>query len=499
VRLAELIGTLSLATDAGTGAPEEMGLRSAIASAKLAAAAGLSSREQSDAFYLALLRYTGCTSEGELASAMFGDEIEFGVETFGMDYGDARQVMPAVLRNARKRGGVLAMAGVLAKMPKMPAVMRAHCEVADLLARGLGFDETFRAALVQNNERWNGSGMPNKLEGEAIALPMRVAHVGQDIAVGFKLGGVEGARARVASHAKKGLDPALVEKVTADVIEALDAPSIWRAFLDAEPSPHKQLSDDALDDALITMAAFADMKSRYTRGHSTAVSALAEAAAKQIGLPDDVVRDVRRAGLLHDLGRVAIAAGIWDKAKPLTDSEREKIRLHTYVGERVLSRAPSLAAVAEIACLAHERLDGGGYHRRLSASSCPPAARILAVADVYCALTEERPHRAAMSPADAAAELTKMAGGLCPDATRAVLAAAGHVVKKVDREHGLTDREVEVLRLLARGLTNKEIANALDISTKTAGHHVQAIFGKLGVTTRAAAAICAMSKGIAQA
>lgn len=240
-RLAELIGTLSLATDAGTGAPEEMGLRSAIASAKLAAAAGVSAREQSDAYYLALLRYTGCTSEGDLAHAMFGDEIEFGVENFGADYGDAKVVMGAVMRNARKRGGVLAMAKVLTQMPKMPGVMRAHCEVADLLARRFGFDEAFRTALVQNNERWNGSGMPNKLKGDAIALPMRLAHVGQDIAIGFKLGGVDGARARVTNHAKKGLDPALVAKVTDEVIASLDVPSIWAAFLDAEPRPHREL------------------------------------------------------------------------------------------------------------------------------------------------------------------------------------------------------------------------------------------------------------------
>lgn len=495
MRLAELIGTLSLATDAGTGVPEEMGLRAAIASAKLAAVLG---ENGSDPYYLALLRYVGCTSEGHLAAGMFGDEIQFGNDTFGMDYGDGKQVLPAVLKSARKRGGLVGVAKVLAMMPKMPAVTRAHCEVADLLARRLGFDEAFRTALVQNNERFNGGGMPNKLKGAAIALPMRIAQVGQDIAIGHKLGGIDGALARVAAHAKKGLDPALAEKVTAEVVSVLDAPSIWTAFLAAEPAPQKLVDEAAIDEALVTMAAFADMKSRYTRGHSTAVSELAAAAAKQAGLSDEVVRDVRRAGLLHDLGRVAIPAGIWDKPQPLSDLEREKIRLHTYVGERVLSRAPMLARVAEIACLAHERLDGGGYHRRLSAASCPPAARILAVADVYCALTEERPHRAAMTSEQAAVELAKIPG-LCPDATRAVLAAAGHVVKRVDREHGLTDREVEVLRLLARGLTNKEIANALDISTKTAGHHVQAIFGKLGVTTRAAAAICAMSKGIAQA
>jgi DNA-binding NarL/FixJ family response regulator len=164
----------------------------------------------------------------------------------------------------------------------------------------------------------------------------------------------------------------------------------------------------------------------------------------------------------------------------------------------VLSRATSLAPVAEIATLAHERLDGTGYHRRLSAAACPPAARLLAASDVYRALVEERPHRPARSADEAASEVSRMAaaGSLCPDASRAVLEAAGHANPRVVRVSGLTDREVEVLRLLARGLTNKEIASALDISTKTAGHHVQHVFEKLGVTTRSAAAVCAMHRGV---
>jgi HD-GYP domain-containing protein (c-di-GMP phosphodiesterase class II) len=228
------------------------------------------------------------------------------------------------------------------------------------------------------------------------------------------------------------------------------------------------------------------------------VAALAATAARAEGLPAEAVDAVRHAGLLHDLGRVAISGGVWDKATPLTDAEREKIRLHSYVGERLLSRAPAFARISEITSLTHERLDGSGYHRRVAAAAVPPEARILAAADVYQALVEDRPHRKAYSAEGAVAQLKTMveAGALCPDATRAVLAAAGHAPPKLDRVAGLTARQVEVLRLLARGLTNKEIASALDISTKTAGHHVQHIFGKLGVTTRSGAAIHAMKFGI---
>jgi len=505
VRLVELIGTLSLAADAGTGMPDETGLRVATVASKIAACLDASPSDRASAYYLALLRFIGCTANSDAAADVFGDEVEFGNETQGLDYGNPREMLPAVMRHARKGKGAFrgaaAMVRTFGKLMGMGDHARAHCEVADLLAARLGFDESVRAALVQNGERWNGSGMPNKLRGEAIAFPMRIAQAAYDVEIGHRFGGADGIRARLTRLRGTAHDPALVDKIVPladDVAGVLGVPSAWTALLDAEPAPHREITSAAFDEAIATMAAFADLKSKYTRNHSTGVSELAAATARSIGLPADVVDDVRRAGLLHDLGRVAISAGIWDKQEPLTDLEREKIRIHTYVGERVLARAPSLGRPAEIACLAHERLDGSGYHRRLSAAQCTAAARILAAADVYRALVEDRPHRRAFTPEAAAAEVTKMAesGALCPDAARAVLAAAGHIPPKVDRVGGLTDREVEVLRLLARGLTNKEIATALAISTKTAGHHVQHIFEKLHVTTRAAAAICAMQHGI---
>jgi HD-GYP domain-containing protein (c-di-GMP phosphodiesterase class II) len=333
---------------------------------------------------------------------------------------------------------------------------------------------------------------------------MRIAQVAEDVEVGHRLGGVEGARARTAKLARGSLDPKIVQHFAAHAAEicaAVEVPSVWEAAMAVEPKPHREIPDDALDEALSAVAAFADLKSKYTRGHSAAVGELASGGARQLRLGAAAERDLRRAGLLHDIGRVAVSAGLWDKPGPLTDVEREKIRMHTYVGERVLARATALASVAEIATLAHERLDGTGYHRRLSAASCPPTARLLAAADVYRALVEARPHRPARSADQAAAEASRMAAGgsLCPDASRAVLEAAGHASPRVARASGLTDREVEVLRLLARGLTNKEIASALDIATKTAGHHVQHLFEKLGVTTRAAAAVCAMNQGISSA
>jgi HD-GYP domain-containing protein (c-di-GMP phosphodiesterase class II) len=225
---------------------------------------------------------------------------------------------------------------------------------------------------------------------------------------------------------------------------------------------------------------------------------LAERAAQKLGLGEEEQRVLRLAGLLHDVGRVAVTAAIWEKSEPLTDAERERIRFHTYAGERVLARAPALSRVREVATLAHERLDGSGYHRGLPGSELSTCARVLAAADVFQALREDRPHRAALETERATNELRTMAetGSLCPDAVRAVLAAAEQAAPAPVRPSGLTDREVEVLRLVARGLTNKEIASKLEISPKTAGHHVEHVFEKLGVRTRAAAAMIAMQRGL---
>jgi HD-GYP domain-containing protein (c-di-GMP phosphodiesterase class II) len=507
MRLAELIGTLSLATDAGTGMPDGQALRTATLAVRLADATGAGDRIRRDAYYLALLATSGCTAESATSADALGDEVTFGTETLGLDWGRAAEMLPAALRVARRGrgpiGGIVAMARAMGKLAGMVEVGRAHCEVAIHLAERFGFDEPFRSALFQAFERWDGSGRPGRLRGEAIAPAMRLVHVAADVNVGHRLGEVTGAVALARKHSRRGLDPDIVELFAAaagDVCEAIAGPSPWTAAMAAEPTPHRTVEGDAIDEGLRAIAHFTDIKCRFTRGHSTGVSARAAAAARRLRLGDAVERTLARAGLVHDVGRVAVTAAVWDKVAPLTDAERERIRLHTYVGERVLSRAAGLAEVAEVASAAHERLDGSGYHRRLPSAALTPAARVLAAADVYQALLEDRPHRRAYDADRAAAILADMAraGSLAPEATEAVLASAGHAAPAVARPTGLSDRELEVLRLVARGLTNKEVAVALGISTKTAGHHVQHIFEKLGVTTRAAATMIAMQRGLVQ-
>jgi DNA-binding CsgD family transcriptional regulator len=199
---------------------------------------------------------------------------------------------------------------------------------------------------------------------------------------------------------------------------------------------------------------------------------------------------------VHDLGRVAISTGTWERRGPLSTGEWERVRLHTYFGERVLSRCAGLAPIVAVAARHHERLDGGGYHRGAGAGELPPAARILAAADACQAMGEPRPHRPALASDDVARELDAevVAGRLDGDAVAAVLQAAGVRAGAAPRAFpaGLTGREVEVLRLVARGMSNKAIAARLGLSPKTVGHHVGHVYAKLGVSTRAAAAVFAV-------
>jgi HD-GYP domain-containing protein (c-di-GMP phosphodiesterase class II) len=266
-----------------------------------------------------------------------------------------------------------------------------------------------------------------------------------------------------------------------------------------EPEPHALMSDAEFDAACLAMADFADLKSPYSVGHSRAVAALAGDAARRCGLPETDAVDLSRAGLLHDIGQVAVPARIWLKAGALNESEWEQVRLHSYYGERVLARPEALARLGAIVAQHHERLDGSGYHRGARAATLSPQGRILAAAEAYQNKIEARPHRAALS-AQAAADALKRdvrAGLLDTQAVAAVLAAAGHrMPPRREMVAGLTEREIGVLRAIARGQSTKEIARVLGIAPKTVDNHTQSIFAKIGVKTRGGATLFAIEHGL---
>lgn len=297
-------------------------------------------------------------------------------------------------------------------------------------------------------------------------------------------------------------DPAIAALLAeeAAAILALDGERpAWEEVLAAEPGPGLTLDGPAVEEALAAMGDFVDLAYTCLVGHAAGVAELAAAAARRLGLPAADVVAVRRAARVHDVLRVAVSALIWQKAGPLTPDEWERVRLHAYHSERVLCRSPFLAALAPIASSHHERMDGSGYHRGATAVALPPAARLLAAADADHAMTEPRPHREALPPQRAADLFSREAreGRLDADSVAAVLKAAGHAAPRLPRPAGLTEREAEVVALLARGLQTKQIARALGISAKTADRHVQNADAKIGVSTRAAAALFAMRHGLA--
>jgi DNA-binding CsgD family transcriptional regulator len=318
-------------------------------------------------------------------------------------------------------------------------------------------------------------------------LPVRIVHVARDAAFQRMLGGFQSAAHIVRERAEGAFDPAIARRLADEAGEILaleDDTSTWEKTLACEPTPRLALEGEAIDRALAAMGDFADLASPYLVGHSRGVAELVVAAARRWGVDAaDLVR-VGRAALVHDLGRVAVPVRIWQKAAPLRPDDWEQVRLHAYHSERVLARSPFLVGLASVAGFHHERLDGSGYHRGAAAPTLTRPARLLAAADAYHAMTEPRPHRPALPPEQAAELLGQEA-------------RAGRLdVPRLQRPAGLTERETEVVKLLARGMQTKQVARALGISVKTADRHIQNAYGKIGVSTRAAATLFAMEHGL---
>jgi putative nucleotidyltransferase with HDIG domain len=365
----------------------------------------------------------------------------------------------------------------------------------------MGLSEQIQLSLRHLYERWDGKGMPGDLSGEQIPLAVRLMQVAQDADVAFQVGGPELAGRVLRERAGHLLDPQAVaafEAVGDRVFDDLDAPSIWDDALASEPGPQPVIGEDRLDDCLSAVADFADLKSMWTVGHSRGVAELAEEAAVVAGLPAADVLLVRRAALVHDIGRVAVPVGVWAKPGPLTRAEHEQVRLHAYHSERVLDIVPGLRPLARLAGSHGERCDGSGYHRGSRSGDLPLTAWLLAAADCYRAMREPRAYRDALDARTAADELCREAeaGRLAPEAANAVLVAAGQPRAPVFRPAGLSERECQVLGLLARGLTTKQIARRLGISPKTCDHHIQRVYGKAGVSTRAGATLFALEHGL---
>jgi HD-GYP domain-containing protein (c-di-GMP phosphodiesterase class II) len=506
-RLAELTIALSLATDLGTGQPMEQGLRTCWLSLATAEALGLDATTRSCVYYVALLRFVGCTSDAsETAVLAGGDDVAFNAAMGPMLMAQPGEGMRYFVRHLAEELPLHRRVGRVVRAMTDPGMERrslsGHCEVGARLATRLGMVDSVCQSLAHAYERWDGKGHPAGLAGEEVPVAVRIVAAARDAEMWARQAGWPAA-AQVLTHRRgHGYDPAVVDALVADgehwLAELGDDPCA--RILDAEPAPVRTIDADELDRAIAAVADFTDLKSPFLRGHSPGVAGLAAAAARAAGLSEAGAAMLGRAALVHDVGRVGIPSGIWDHPGPLSAEQWERVRLHPYLSERVLHRCKVLAPFADIAARHHERADGSGYHRGASGDQLALGARLLAAADAYHAMTEDRPHRPARTPADAASQLLDQldAGRFARVEVDAVLDAAGQESRPVitARPAGLTEREVDVLRLIARGHANKQVAATLGISPKTVGHHIEHIYTKTAVTTRAGATLFAMENGL---
>ena len=502
IRAAEVVGALSLATDLGTGQPLEHALRSAVLAVRLGELAGASPQDLADTYFVALLHASGCTSNGHEAAQLYGDDIAHRAAFFLIDTTNPAEVLAfyrAYVGAGRSPDVRTAMIedAIANAGPRARNALATMCEVAQRFAGWLDLGTNIQAALEYVFARWDGRGFPDA-RGDAIPLPMRLLHVGRDISLFLSAAGADEARTVVERRTGAAYEPRLAELAVrnfGDLLSDLDEARMWDQALEIEPFPQIRIAGERVDAAFMAIAALTGLKSPWLREHSTGVADLAEAAAWRVGLPAASVTLVRRAALAHDVGRVGVSNAIWEKPGPLGFGEWERVRLHPHFSERAFAQSQALAAIGMLAGSHHERLDGSGYHRGTRGPGLDQPARILAAADSYGAMREARPHRPALDEPAAEAELMREAaeGRLDPEAVEAVLAAAGHRVPQRPRElpAGLTERELEVLLVLVRGESNQKIAQDLGISAKTVGHHIEHVYQKAGVRSRAAATVWA--------
>ncbi len=510
VRRADFLMTLAYATDLATGHTRDFALRSCVLAMRLAETAGLDEQMRRSVYHQALLRHVGCNADTHLLAAAFGNEIALHQDYALIDRGNIAEIRAMFARALTRTFPTMSPAEVdnavaEARTVTVP-VLAGCCEVAQMIAGRIGLSLEACENLGQPYERWDGLGLPLGLKGDAVRLPVRIVALAQDAVVLTEHHGFEEMIAIITKRSGSAYDPELANFFLAHaerLMVGIDGPVDRETILALEPLPHAVLGEDACEEAYLAIADMIDMRMPFTFGHSRAVAELAHAAGKHMGLPASDMRDVRWAGYTHDIGELAVPVATWMRAGALTQRETDEARLHPYHGERALaSMGGEGKEVAALVLRHHEHLDGSGYHRYARGNDLSPAARVLAAAEAFQTAREARPHRAGLSDAAAAAKLRGAVkeGKLCAEAVEAVLTCAGQPARRATAERlaGLTPREIEVLRLIAAGHTAKEAARLLEIAPKTADNHIQNLYSKIGVTTRAGAALYALERGLVQ-
>ncbi|MEU7631263.1 HD domain-containing phosphohydrolase [Nocardia sp. NPDC049220] len=504
---AELLAAISLAIDLGLGQPMEHMLRSSLIATRIAERMGLDLRQRATVYYANLVGWIGCHADSHELSALFGDDIAFRADTYTVDMTGLpflRLMMSHVGRGLPGwERGIRATAFLVTARSQVATLIQSHCSSAGLLSDRMGLDGQVGKALAYVFERWDGRGLPNGSRGEDIPVEIHIAHVADVVEVHLRTGGLDHAKDVLRSRRGSQFSPAVAavfDRDAAAIVDGLLEIDVWTSALAQAPDRDRTLTDEESDELLEAMADFVDLKCPFTLGHSRGVANLVAGAARHLGMsPSDITR-LYRAGLVHGLGKMGVSNQIWEKKGPLTTAEWERVRMYPDLTGRILSRVNGLEAVVPVAMKHRERIDGSGFPRGIAGAELTAQDRLLAAAEAYQRLLEPRPHRPPLDRRGAADQLQKdaRAGRFDAESAAAVLAVAGpRISRRTPWPAGLTSREVEILRLVAQGRSNREIAAELFIAEKTARNHVERVYAKLGVNNRTQASLAAIDRGLA--
>jgi len=507
LRRAELLAAISLAIDLGLGQPMEHMLRSSLIATRIAERMGLDPQQRATVYYANLVGWIGCHADSHELSLLFGDDIAFRADTYGVDMTGLPFLRLMISHVGRGlpgwERGIRSAAFLLTARNQVATLIHSHCSSAGVLSDRMGLDRQVGEALACIFERWDGRGMPNGTRGEDIPVEIHIVHLADVVEVHLRTGGLGRAVEVVRTRHGTQFSPAVAEVFERDaaaIVDGLLEMDVWTAALAQAPDRDRTLDGDEIDELLRAMADFVDLKCPCSPGYSRGVADLVAAAARHLRMPSADLMRLYRAGLVHGLGRLGVSNQIWEKNGPLSTAEWERVRMYPYLTGRILSRVGGLESVVSVATKHEERIDGSGFPRGLAAGELTAQDRLLAAAVAYHQLLESRPHRPALDTRGAASQLRQdaRAGRLDAESVDAVLVAAGHrASRRTPWSAGLTAREVEVLRLVAQGRSNREIAAELFIAEKTARNHVEHVYTKLGVNNRTQASLAAIDRGLA--
>jgi HD-GYP domain-containing protein (c-di-GMP phosphodiesterase class II) len=512
--LATLLYALSFATGLGFGGHMEHGLGSAALGLQLADTLDLSEAEREAIFYGALLKDVACTACSAGIAAFFPDDEQVSLaDVILLDpssLGDMLGWLSKYLRlDAQFPKRIARLLSFLAQCaPLVRETMRSHCEIAELFARQLGFPDTTQQALRFQWERWDGKGMAYGLKGEAIPRAARLLHLAQVLDLVQRLGGPEAACAlarekRGSRFDPQGVDAFLTLSRQPDFWSTLEAHAQKDALLARRPATRAELAYEGQAERICeVLADFVDLKTRETWHHSRTVALVAEDIGRCLHLSALEMTTLRCAALVHDIGKVAVPIAILLKGEDCSPGEWEAYRLHPYHTQRILEQVEALQDLAPAASAHHEWMNGQGYHRQLSGTQIPLHGRILAVANTYVRLAQQQPEQQQAS-VDVLSKMRPLVGLQFDDVCYQALVTSltgldtsKGSARRVRKVGNLSEREVEVLCLLAQGNHTPQIARALNISRKTVEHHLTHIYNKIGVTCQTAAVVYAVQHGL---